>query len=99
MNCKPEDLAVIVSATCAENRNRIVQILKPGGVCEYGPMWLVECATPLTVMRPGLDGRWYSFKETRACVPDAWMRPIRDPGPDAVDEVIQRVGVPWMQPA
>lgn len=30
---------------------------------------------------------------TTVC-PDSWLRPIRDPGPDAVDETIQRLGTP-----
>lgn len=92
MNCQPNDLARIVSASHPDNRDRIVTV-GTDGERQRGTglwMWWVECPTPLRVSGFG-GGALYA---KRALVPDAWMRPIRDPGADAVDETLERVGAP-----
>jgi len=91
MNCKPGDLARIVKMAPQEPRSldSIVTVLhagRPGfypavGLIGEQPVWIVECSTPLTLAHTGKKGR-------RFAVPDAFLRPIRDPGDDATDETL-----------
>lgn len=77
LRCKPGDLCVIVSATNPHNRNRVVTVLPGDTKNLYGyECWLVHSPTPLVVFGGRAHEVW---------LPDAWMRPIRDPGEDAVD--------------
>lgn len=92
MRCKPGDLAVIVSATNPENRNRIVEVLDKHCMQQDYFCWLVRCSTPLAVMT--FEGRGTKQHWREAYVPDAWMRPIRDPGEDAQDEALQWLPAP-----
>jgi hypothetical protein len=90
MNCKPGDMAVIVEATNPHNRNRIVEVLEfPGRQGQAGWMWMVECVTPLYVIKVTGSGREPAGSLHRCYVPDAWMRPIRDPGEQARDEMLR----------
>ena len=81
MNCKPGDLAVIVSTTDPRNRNRIVEILNSSTTVKGYFCWLVRCPTPLHASRLDGTGR---FQMSELFVPDAWMRPINRP-PDGSD--------------
>lgn len=86
MNCKPGDLAIIVNASDYGRIHigKIVQCirLERPTFGRPGLGWLTE---------PGLaasdDGKCLLW-----C--DEHLRPIRDPGDDAVDEVLQRIGSP-----
>lgn len=95
MNCKPGDLAVIVHCPPKPDCvGRIVECVKFFKSCHidfrfYTDVWVVEWH--------GVDPKQLGFNGF--AVPDAWLRPIRDPGDDAVDEVIQRLGVPHGVPA
>lgn len=86
LRCKPGDLCVIVSATNPQNRNRFVTVL-PGEVHHIDgyECWLVHSPTPMAV---------FGGRSHLVFVPDAWMRPIRDPGEDAQDETLQWQPVP-----
>jgi hypothetical protein len=87
MNCKPGDMAYIVRSSCG-NEGRVVEIVNavvleiPGdlGFEGCGHLWRCRSKSPLLqtfgLIRPGED---FAF-------PDAWLRPIRDPGDDATDE-------------
>ena len=89
MNCRQGDLAIIVRSW-AGNEGKIVRCVSlserefsyPDGTILKALSWVV--ARELT----GWNGR------PATAVPDALLRPIRDPGPDEVDEVIQRLGTP-----
>lgn len=89
LRCKPGDLCVIVSATNPKNRNRFVTVLpgEPRSIEGYD-CWLVSSPTPLAVLSPDGSAGY------QAWVPDAWMRPIRDPGEDAQDETLTWKPVP-----
>lgn len=97
MNCRPGDLAVIVRSEgwglageiarlCI---GRIVQVrfLRPpfNSACPSALVWDIE--KPLIVSKDGHD-----FEVTG--VSDDALRPIRDPGDDAVDEMLLRVPSP-----
>jgi hypothetical protein len=104
MNCKPGDLAVIVfDGEAPQNIGRFVTVIElfdrpiPGWD-DVGPSWTVLPRTSLVSV--GVD---YSTGEimnpfeahTDECqMPDKWLRPIRDPGDDAVDETLLWLPVP-----
>lgn len=90
MNCKPGDLARVVDS--GVNRNRLVWVLDSDR-CDPGE-W--RCRTLQTMVE------YVGDKNTgREIAPgsivwslDSSLRPIRDPGDDAVDEMVQKVGAP-----
>jgi len=97
MNCVPGDTAYIVApyldiamrglpvyVVCAESGHRLVEA--KNGARSHGrgqQCWLVD----------GHDVR------LPMVIGDQYLRPIRDPGEDAVDEVLQRLGLPEDVPA
>lgn len=98
MNCKPGDLAVIVRFNPAHPHltGRIVEVIEaaPAGVRFRLPDgrlhnpcspqgWIVLFQNPvdMTAMRGRADGLY-------AVCPDFALRPLRDPGEDAVDETL-----------
>ena len=91
LNCKPGDLAVVIKSPFPENVGRYVVVQRESQVFDGDFCWAITCATPLLgYFSPGgeLGGSRDSY------MPDAWLRPIRDPGVSAVDEMVQRVGAP-----
>lgn len=84
MNCRPGDLAVVVKAKLDPNQlGKIVTVL------EWDTLFLGWKVSPPIIT----DGSpWMA-------VADHALRPIRDPGDDAVDEVIQRIGTPHKETA
>lgn len=93
MNCKKDDLAWIVRSG-AGNHGRIVEVLGPvregmDGDLAYpheGPLWACRSERPL-LCNVGLPMVEFAF-------PDAWLRPIRNPGEDAKDETLSWKPVP-----
>jgi hypothetical protein len=91
MNCKPGDLAVIVRThgeiepATKQFLGRVVRLRasteRAEGIC-----WNFE-DQPLRGSWHGADVSWYNL-------PDDWLRPIRDPGDDATDETLLRLGKP-----
>jgi hypothetical protein len=71
MNCKPGDLAIVVSTlghpACGRALGAIVRVVRAKPPTPYGPHWEVD--------HPFIDG-----------AADRCLRPIRDPGDDAQDE-------------
>lgn len=81
MNCKPGDLAIVIRSSRGVSVGKVVQCIRPliGYVFQNlgsADAWLTE---------PMLKGGPYD-QETPC--PDAWLRPIRDPGDDATDETL-----------
>lgn len=97
MNCRPGDLARVVSpgyfmrCTCGVR----TLIVKPDTlvVCDkpFADGWYL--AEPLKVAGSFACGAG-PFEGSCGSLPDDLLRPIRDPGDDAVDEVLVRVGAP-----
>ena len=95
-NCKIGDLAIITEAAPkGDYRGLIVEVLEYRGTYDYvshfpdqlpGTVrWLVRSARPVICVS-GVSAREFQ------CA-DVFMRPIRDPGDSAVDEIIQRIGI------
>lgn len=91
MNCKPGDLAVIVACPPVPDAvGKVVECVRFVG------QYLVEGVTYTDVweLRWGdKDAREIWGTEGWGC-PDEWLRPIRDPGEDATDEMLLLVGRP-----
>lgn len=94
MNCKKGNLARVVRSA-AGNNGKIVRCLawEADVLFVFGSVslfrsgaWLID--PPL----PALDGSFAIY-----CV-DEKLRPIRDPGEDATDEMVLRVGKPVANP-
>ena len=94
MNCKPGDLAYVIRSA-AGNEGKPVQVINadvfelPGdlGLARYGHLWRVRSGLPFNSLLTIAPGEEFVF-------PDAWLRPIRDPGNDARDETLEWLPVP-----
>lgn len=85
MNCKPGDLAIIVWSA-AGNEGKIVRCVRLlGERLWYGPG---EASMPYPTWEVDRDLHDWGGEVGRD-VPDAQLRPIRDPGDDAVDETLE----------
>lgn len=108
MNCKPGDLAVVVRSVVPANIGRFVSVVRAVGwlqaeasvridgrtfrASEPGFYWWLEADRPLLesgLLRP----------KTSGLAADDQLRPIRDPGDDAVDETLLRRPVPQKEHA
>lgn len=82
MNCKPNDLARIIDSPgtrlvgCVD---RIIRVTRLVVLPVYGPSWQYE--GPRVCCACGCGFQVGAFS-------DEVLRPIRDPGPDAVDETL-----------
>lgn len=91
MNCKPGDLAMVVEDKFVGYICKVVRLGMTfrhiaSGVDHQG--WDVEFPhdMPWDEINSGpLNTGW---------MPDAWLRPIRDPGDDARDETLNWISVP-----
>ena len=85
MNCKPGDLAVIVRSDASENIGKLVTVLRPHHTRQA--VWFVEmhgnCVDART-NKPIL-----AADPRTPWVHDICLRPIRDPGDDAMDEMLR----------
>lgn len=88
--CRQGDLAIVVRSMCG-NEGRIVKCIARydgifvelnGEIVLINPSWVIEPHLPTIT-----GGRSWA-------IADENLRPIRDPGDDAIDEIIQRVGKP-----
>ncbi len=107
MNCKPGDLAVIVRTSNPMLIDRIVTVMYaapaeqrfrlPDGFLHFAVprgYWVCEFANPVEA-KIGFETEATGARATKfAPVPDQNLRPIRDPGVDAVDETLQRLPAP-----
>jgi hypothetical protein len=105
MNCKPGDLAYVIRG---RNYGTLVLVgkafhINASGKTKFGAFtflgnersWLCRA-----VGRPLLDpfaGKVVQFYERP--IPDSALRPIRDPGDDAVDETLLRLPAPETETA
>lgn len=104
MNCKPGDLARIVNGGKLTNRLVFVLHMAPQGrfvlpdgyptaekKAPPGVNWVCESAgAPFEALLAGGGIRQTRF----GVIHDNYLRPIRDPGEDAVDETLQRLPAP-----
>ena len=104
MRCRVGDLAYVTSQAETPGlagRFVIVEKLVLSGDFEIYGEWWVDIDKPSWVCRPAsggllphqrLDGA-IGFIPKRL-IPDSILIPIRDPGDDATDEMVERVGKP-----
>lgn len=105
MNCKPGDIAIVVRSAKPENIGALVRVLRrffaPVSVgCAYeafGAKWLANEESPMWVVeaigRPLVCSHSQQTLRIRPWA-DYGLRPIRDPGDDAVDEMLRIAGRP-----
>lgn len=89
MNCKPGDLAVIVK-NLDGNTDRFVFVESDSGKRDSGNVWWV--CTSASAIYTFNSGRINPGE--RMFIADSVLRPIRDPGDDATDEMVQLLGKP-----
>lgn len=99
MNCRPNDIARIVREIpgCEENLDRLVMVMKPGPLEPEGATWRIEPLSKAPFFYRDQGGCFHVWDEATDSLcwhPDAWLRPIRDPGEDAVDEMLRIAGRP-----
>jgi hypothetical protein len=86
LNCKPGDLAYTVAPVRIDKRGRTYRVLRESAVedhvrLNFGWSYSLPC--------------WLcEDAEGETIFADMSLRPIRDPGEDAVDEILQLVGSP-----
>ena len=85
MNCKQGDLAIIVESA-ADNAGKIVRCVKAAGVCSMFDRHGTRRTEAAWEVDPPLPG-WAGDVHNK--VFDAQLRPIRDPGDDAKDEMLR----------
>lgn len=92
LNCKVGDLAVVINAHYVKSKVgrlvRCIELVQPGFlfVCTVSGDTQVGDFQPTWIVESGND-RWLHG--------DARLRPIRDPGDDAVDESLSWLPVPF----
>lgn len=91
MNCKPQDLAVIVQTHPNEPATkqflgRTVRLTASYSDEAGGVAWNYE-RMPLRGRHAGGNVEWHGL-------PDEWLKPLRDPGEDARDETLTWKQVP-----
>lgn len=92
MRCKVGDRAICIRG---EHEGKVCEIIAAGPTYTETstrtplPGWLVSFPAPVNWGQPNgwdnLTEGWY---------PDAWLKPIRDPGDDAKDETLSWLPVP-----
>jgi len=101
MNCEKGDLAMIVRGL-AGTECRLVGTLVTVGTLHstssfFGPVWNVTHMNPYLGLRAnGKSGKVSGVGTigTTGHCPDDWLRPIRDPGEEAVDESLLWFRIP-----
>jgi len=91
MNCQPNELCRVVHnefTALGGIAGRFVTVLKVELNARFEPSWIYEGSRIVT-----------STGRVVQCIPDKWLKPIRDPGDDAVDEMVRKVGKPEGVPA
>lgn len=98
MNCRPGDLARIVGTDVRLGLNdRIVKLTNDAPKVVAGrPHWRLEEPIRVVLSMAGINPLGQVFERGECLIArfldDANLRPIRDPGADAVDEMVRLVG-------
>lgn len=92
MNCKLGDLARMIRSDFPENIDKLVWVREKASIF-VGEDWMCEALQP---MRSTFG--WVPAGSIGSAA-DADLRPIRDPGDDAVDEMLVLLGSPIKETA
>ena len=105
LRCKEGDLAVIVHEEigCESNIGRLVYVIRRAEpYSDFDPMdeWWIESASdsPLVFLWINEIPRQTGCDSNPVKHSDRWLRPIRDPGEFAVDEMVRKLPKPMSQP-
>lgn len=79
MNCKPGDMAMVMRSWYPQLLGRLITVHELAGENQMGPIWTYT-------------GNLAVQGVTIEYVEDCCLKPIRDPGDDAVDEMVQLCG-------
>jgi hypothetical protein len=106
MNCKPGDLAIIVNCVRdVELNGRLVEVIFEENVSEWvapdGFIWWDAAVNRSCAVRSlGLAFDYGTGAPTEYALFEArCVKPLRDPGDDAVDETLLRLPSPAKEPA
>lgn len=89
LRCKEGDLAIVVNdMEHPWNNGALVKVLRRADRSEYTVPVDWDCEAVTTIRT---DGFTYSPGEADIGFRDRELRPIRDPGPDAVDETLREL--------
>jgi hypothetical protein len=88
MRCKQGDLAIMVYSA-AGNEGKIVRCIRLAKLSEYSELLLSRELSPWWIVDRALMTTW---GRVASVVPDAFLRPIRNPGDDEVDEMVAKLG-------
>lgn len=93
MNCKPGDTArIIFTPEFPENQGKLVHVESAGF---YPGYWTATALCRISTANTNYDPRKREVGPGhRLQIADCILRPVRDPGDDAVDEIILRLGKP-----
>lgn len=101
LRCKEGDLAVITQEEigCEANIGRLVYVIRRAEpYSDFDPMdeWWIESATdsPLIFLKIGELPQQFGCDSNPVKHSDRWLRPIRDPGECAVDEMVKKCTKP-----
>lgn len=83
MNCKPNQLAIVVLGYPQANLGRVIRCL---ALDEFATR---VCASPMWTYDGELTGM---LGNRSSAVADSCLKPINDPGADAIDEMVLKVG-------
>jgi hypothetical protein len=107
MNCKPGDLAVVVSLIVGTGphgghvevdvRGRVVSCVTLASTHDECVGWQVTEPLVTWYVEVYPNGIWWE-EITIDVIGDEYLRPIRDPGVDAVDEMVRLLGKPETAP-
>lgn len=109
MRCKPGDLALVVKSLWLQHVGERHDILRAGAIVRVTRLVPPEIPPGYRLLGPRPEQVWEIADPVGFCiyfkdgscisgelagVDDEYLRPIRDPGDDAVDEMVQRLGKP-----
>lgn len=91
MNCRPGDLAYIVAPFFSGGRGRVVQVVRTATAEDFFARKINQMPS-VWLCVGDIVTQWGAYRET--LIGDECLRPIRDPGDDAIDEILQRFPSP-----
>ena len=104
MRCKPGDCALVLRGVNAKSMHagKIVDVLALRHANSiYGPVWTIRFRSEVAIAVVNKSGSTVGlggFGRTTGC-PDAWLKPLRDPGDAAIDETLLHTPVPTLETA
>ena len=102
MNCQAGDLARVVAPGyflgCSCGGRTLAVVPDTLVICEQPAVdgWVLRDPVHVDVVLACCGGH---VRGRFISLPDGWLRPIRDPGPDAIDETLEWLPVPHKEHA